>query len=480
MSEMTNATPYRTLFTGRLVQESFLSLGGTDDPLTTVDSPFCRDGRGWPTLRGSGIAGALVATLRRALNDPDGKKGKLPAYVSDSDQGRQPSVWRFFNSHPQQVVDRHADKIIDAGNVYSYDYRQHVAIHPQTGAAEDQMLFNVETLPPETAWPFLLEVVTTVHADAAELAEDALSHWMAGRCLIGREVARGMGWMRLENLERYDLTTAHADRWPNARQAENYADYISKTFRDCKKTIMPAKAPLPGWQEYTFTLRAGERDDGEFAGYGIDSLSIGGHASEEMVAAWDESSFLTPDGMDAAKVKTAFDPDFAVVTLEKDGKRIPYIPGSSLRGPLRHALARLLKAAGKPDHTLIRLFGKTEQSARLLIRDAYLATDQQCKLQYAWLQQHAEDEFAGGAYRSSKFDRVAVMQGRFCGRLVIEDAENEDIEGFEALKALAEQGQIGIGGGQWRGHGWLRWKFQKTNGEDGAQSHPWKIHRPEE
>lgn len=97
MSEMTNATPtpYRTLFTGRLVQESFLSLGGTDDPLTTVDSPFCRDGRGRPTLRGSGLAGALVATLRRALNDPDGKKGKIPAYVSGSDQGRQPSVWRF-------------------------------------------------------------------------------------------------------------------------------------------------------------------------------------------------------------------------------------------------------------------------------------------------------------------------------------------------------------------------------------------------
>lgn len=468
MNEMTNATRYRTLFTGRLVQESFLSLGGTDDPLTTVDSPFCRDGRGRPTLRGSGLAGALVATLRRALNDPDGKNGKVPEYLSGSDQGRQPSVWRFFNSHPQ-VVGNH---VANAEDAYPYGYRQHVAINKQTGAAEDQMLFNVETLPSVTTWPFLLEVVTTDHADAAELAEKALSHWMAGRCLIGREVARGMGWMRLENLERYDLTTAHVDSWPNAKQAENYADYIEKTFHDCKKTITPAKAPLPGWREYAFTLRAGERDDGESAGYGIDSLSIGGHASEELVEVWDKSFFLTPDGMDEAKAKAAFDPDFAVVTLEQNGKRIPYIPGSSLRGPLRHALARRLEAADKPDHTLISLLGKTEQSARLLIRDAYLVPDLQCKLQYAWLQQHAEDEFAGGVYGSGKFDRMAVMQGRFCGRLVLEDAENGDIEAFNALKALAEQGQIGIGGGQWRGHGWLRWEITETNGEDKPANNP--------
>lgn len=83
---------YRTLYLGTLVQESFLSAGGTDDPDTTVDSPFCRDGHERPTLRGSGLAGALVATLRRIC---DAKGMAVPTMISGSDKGRQPSVWLF-------------------------------------------------------------------------------------------------------------------------------------------------------------------------------------------------------------------------------------------------------------------------------------------------------------------------------------------------------------------------------------------------
>jgi CRISPR/Cas system CSM-associated protein Csm3 (group 7 of RAMP superfamily) len=433
--------PYRTLFIGTLVQESFLSLGGTDDPFTTVDSPFCRDGNGRPTLRGSGLAGALIATLRRL-------RGDIPEKISGNAQGQHASVWRFFNSHP---------------NITAFADRQHVAIDHKTGAATEGALFNVETLPPATCWPFLLEVDTTGEngSNFADLAEKALAHWVAGRCLLGREVARGMGWLRLDDLKEYTLTTAHIDDWPNAKKSEKYPDYLVQLAKDRQldvKQISAATIPLPGWREYTLALSAGERNDG----YGIDSLSIGGHASEELATSWDES-FLAPDGISEQAAKSGFDPDFAVVTLEQNGKRMPYIPGSSLRGPLRHALARLPKDGKKPEPLVNHLFGTTEASAKLLIRDAFLIEDTEKPMQLAWFQHHAEDEFAGGAYASSKFDRIAVMQGCFSTRLVIEDASDDEIAAFETIKKLAEQGQIGIGGGQWRGHGWLPWVISELS-----------------
>lgn len=448
--------PYRSLFVGELVQESFLSVGGTDDPDAPVDSPFCRDGLGQPTLRGSGLAGALIATLRRALGG-----GQVPAIISDSDKGRQPSAWRFFNSH--QPAD------------FEPSYRQHVAIDKRTGAAADQALFDLETLPPETTWPFLLEVVTERTEEPAKLARKALSHWLAGRCLIGREVAAGLGWMRLKNLREYRLTTEYANNWPCARKAGDYRAYIERTFAAAQaEDITPEKNPLPGWIDLSGHIDVGKRADDFGKGYGIDSLSIGGHASEELAAAWDARHFLAPEGMSIKSAKDNFDPDASVVMFEQDGKRLPYIPGSSLRGPLRHALARLLRAGGKSTDVVERLFGPEEPdrdnptSAKLLICDALPAKDAAAQL--AWFQHHAEDEFAGGVYKSSKFDRVAVTQGRFNWRMVLENGTDEEKGALKELFKLARAGQIGIGGGQWRGHGWLLWhsdNLNKLEGNDG-------------
>ena len=451
--------PYRTLFVGTLVQESFLSVGGRDDPNSGIDSTFCLDGQDRPTLRGSGLAGALIATLRRIQ--------AVPLSISGAQNGRQPSVWRCFNSHPrtnpQAVV------------------RQHVAIDARTGAAATGMLFDVETLPPGTRWPFLLEVDASRDPDAASLARQVLGHWAAGRCLLGREVARGLGWMRLKDCKEHVLTTEHLDRWPSARAAGDYPGYIAAQFPELARALEPVASPLPGWFEISGTLTSGEyrptwHGDRETV-WGLDSLSIGGHASEELATDWSDR-FLAPDGL--LSPAKAFDPDFTVVTHiasgdDKASERLPYIPGSSLRGPLRHALARLLRAQGNVDEDtwppLVRaLFGTTEKSAKLLIQDAFPDPDSELRL--AWFQHHAEDEFTASTYESSKFDRVAVMQGRFRWRMILEETGQESDKEQVALRqalsdflTLAQNGQIGIGGGQWRGHGWLRWQVDGFDGE---------------
>ncbi len=434
---------YRTLFAGTLVQESFLSLGGTDDPWTTVDSPFCRDGLGRPTLRGSAIAGALVATLRRL-------RGTVPAEVSGAVAGRFPSVWRTFHSHPDKEA---------------FALRQHVAIDFETGAAAEKALYNVETLPPGTRWPFLLEVNTHRFEEGRCLALEALAEWQCGRCWMGREVARGLGWLRLEELTEYALTDEHVDLWPNAYfdgdDWHSYLHKMHKTFGSITSITVPQpKSPSPARHilDLSGTLIVGER---EGDGYGLDSLSIGGHAADDLALAWD-TRFLAPEGEHSPGER--FDPDRGIAMLrEPDGEGWkPYIPGSSLRGSLRHALRRWMRQAHGDVGMVDKVFGTTENSARLLIRDLLPLENEEFRL--AWLQQHAEDEFAGATFGSHLFNRVAVMQGAFSWRMVLEADSAEELRRYyecalRPLFDLAEDGQIGLGGGQWRSHGWVRWTF---------------------
>jgi CRISPR/Cas system CSM-associated protein Csm3 (group 7 of RAMP superfamily) len=81
------------------------------------------------------------------------------------------------------------------------------------------------------------------------------------------------------------------------------------------------------------------------------------------------------------------------------------------------------------------------------------------------LQQHAEDEFTGGVFPGAKFDRVAVMSGRFETRLVIEARSMEELLSLCQTLApglsLASAGFVPLGGGKWRGLGWLDWKWSR-------------------
>lgn len=435
---------YRTLFVGRLIQESALSVGGTDDVFATVDQLFCRDGRKRPTLRGTGLAGAAVATLRRLGIPP-------PPNIS----GGGASVWRFFNSHP---------------HAWQSEQRQNVAINELTAAPDDGALFNAETLPWGVSWSFLLEVDTARAPNADGLARAVLAEWEKGRCWIGRDVARGLGWLRLEELQVFQLTAAEIDDWPQAEQSADYAGYIARRFAHCRRAVAAAEVQPKRLLEIRGRVLAGERSDG----YGIDSLSVGSHAGEVLLARWDDR-FLAPDGMDRAKLEKSFDPDFAIATVPHNGARVPFIPGSSLRGPLRHALARLLRArspSGETQELLESLFGVVRDSAevngqpvirsgKLLFRDAMPIGD--CTL--AWLQMHAEDEFTGGVFESAKFDRVAVIEGGFAWRIVAEEPTETEEQLLRDLFELAQSGQVAIGGAKWRGHGWLRWQVDEWGGD---------------
>ncbi len=280
-----------------------------------------------------------------------------------------------------------------------------------------------------------------------------------------------------------------------------------KNPRELARAIATPDAPWH-YVDVSARLEVGPRIS-EGAGYGIDTLSIGGHSLATESTEFDEIHYLKPGGKAGVHARDGFTPDFALAltrpielheqTFELTlGAAEPFIPGASLRGPLRHTSSRLRRRENAPivdpitGDTYIEtpdpatvddvsaLFGTSNAakvnraSAALLVRDGYLVDKHWLA---AWFQHHAEDEFTGGVYGDSKFDRTALVTGTFEIRMVIEARSRKDADRHLALLrralALAERGHVAVGGGEWRGRGWIAWtqvQFKRfTAGSDEAE-----------
>jgi len=170
-------------------------------------------------------------------------------------------------------------------------------------------------------------------------------------------------------------------------------------------------------------------------------------------------------------------PDHPICWSRINGSCQPIIPGSTLRGPLRHTLSWLLRKEGKvvwdpnrnspspaisaaSDDTVLPTFGSTKNAARLLISDGHLESPEN-SWQLAVLEQHAEDEFTQGVYRFSKFNRVTLLSGSFVFNYLFEaDSEGELTKMQQLLNRafkLGEQRFLPIGGAVFRAQGWVKW-----------------------
>jgi CRISPR/Cas system CSM-associated protein Csm3 (group 7 of RAMP superfamily) len=470
---------YRTLVCGKLVQQSALSAGGTGGGVGEADMACARDGAGRLTLTGAGLAGALVETAGRIFPDllSDGDdwwraisaKGTLrkDAPAGRDEAGLRQSLWHFWPAHLEEV---------------ETERRQGVGIRQATGAAaaEGRALFDAETIPAGANWDLLFEIDTRRGGDKVEaLALLALWEWVQGRCWLGAGAARGMGWMTLEDVHvlRLPLTRDSIDAWPNATLArEEYWPALQKVgvpvytdLRDEALRLWPRMLG-PGrfhYATYDVSIEAGMNGrDGE---YGLDSLAVGGHAEGHL-----EPLMVQARPLGVRPEKFEYVPDSPVVTSAER----PFLPGGGLRGPMRHAASRWWNSRGhtaadpneatpnqgraeKPTEAdkVGQAFGLVKQSARLLVRDGRLDEE---GFHLACLQHHAEDEFTAGVFGSGKFDRTALLEGTIGTQLVIEAETAAELEAYlETLRpilALARLGFIPLGGGKWRGHGWVKWK----------------------
>ncbi len=471
-------THYRTLITGELVQESALTVGG-NRPHELVDIPLAKDGAGRPVIRGSTLAGVFIHTARNFLGRD------VPREISTSTEESQltPSRWRFEHAHLQNPVET--------------IFCQHVSIDQRTGAAADDHLFNLEAIPRGQRWGFSMEIVPQLEdnedktRELEALALPVLREWSRpGGCRLGHGSRHGYGWLHLENLRIWRLNGDQIAIWHAAQSEKKHGEALFQ--RLAEQGIQPLNLDAftahcaPAFDklerqpntviEFAGTLTAGERQDDFGKGYGLDSLSIGGHA--RLIAQTDRwfHHINQPQGIPRIRPED-FNPDFLITAHQRpDGQLEPYVPSAGMRGVWRAAMSRTLRAQrekvrnpGGPDKSRANqetnhvdiLFGDTSRAGVLSLADAYPADD---NWRLAWQQHVAIDELTGGAYESSKFDRLSLLSARFawCARIEMAKADKAEelaqaIENL--LHTLGSTRHLPLGGGQWRGHGHVQWEL---------------------
>ncbi len=544
---------YRTVIRGKLIQESPLAALATAPDSRETDT-FQRDGLGRLTLYGSALAGGLIETAARIVPDllgeplpgtgsaqptgsriPEqsyrsitakrrGRHRKAPKASQSTSEPFDQSVWIFENAHIH-------------GDPPTTEWRQGVGIRQATGAAarDKGPLYDFEVVPTGTAWTFQLEIDTHRGSELAEhLAVLALDEWCRGRAWLGGRAVRGYGWCRLEIDMAVrlvaDLPTLQA--WPDNTADPAEALEAARCLPDSQTlewndlvTNARNEVGLPpaeqAWHYLCLEIEADITSPSDTR-YGFDPLRIAGHPlgldplpDEDR---WQpHSGKPEPRELDRPFLRTA--------SKGKDGFQ-PALPGSGIRGPLRHAASRLLRMAGTAvrdpnDSTdpeaskliqairklreegtqdlssvdvrlradlLTQWLGAEELSSWVLIREAQFHGSPR----YARLQLHAEDEFTAGVYGNAKFDAELLVQGTFRFPIVIElppyRPPSRPLQGKKKPKQedpsidlrrrlaeldqwlvpalqLAQFGHVPLGGGKWSGSGWLPWRIRAIAAE---------------
>lgn len=473
-----------TLFKATLVQDSALSVSGLDRE-TTADQPFTIiDGQ--PILVGRGLKGAAVAMARRFF-DP------LPRAVSDpacepaqdknpsGEKALRRSAWEFANA----VVD---------GTPSAPRLRAGVGIRHKTGARAEGVLYSREVMPAGTKWKLEIRVDRFYTLDDDEFAEAEgilgyvlTEHWAKGRCWLGGGAARGLGWCHVEDLKVFRIDEAAYETWVTS----------GRQTLPSPLGFVPVVEPTRSWFFRTLDVNItfGEyKPEPDEAPWGLDMFAVGTHDGDRTVQPTASGNWARPAW--ATTEKPAELSTQRALLMEGDR---PLLPGSSVRGALRHTFSRLenMKAgrllvrdphvkceanetsASDKEDPGTEVFGSVRKSSRLLIRDALAKEDWAA----AKLHMHAEDEFSAGSYGAAKRDAVRLLHGTFPVRIVVEGPELDEVEKLvrhvDRLVSLGTLGHLPVGGHKTRGAGWGRWATLGWQVDDVEKKRDWRPPEPE-
>ncbi|MBN2723292.1 MAG: hypothetical protein JXR95_04385 [Deltaproteobacteria bacterium] len=487
------STGYITVITGKFITDSplLISDGRSDG---SIDKFIQRDGSGAIFLPGSSIAGALLQTAARICPDLFSNSEKFNQ-ITMKTNGKSPednskdkfrnSRWKISSCYPENK------------NIEPW-IRQGVSIIQKSSTKKEHALYNFEFIPPGTVFPFEFEVDTgNFHNpdshNSAKLARDllllSLREWQNGYGFLGGQVSRGLGRITPAEIKVFDIPASDVMHWPDTgktiEEASNGKDWICKDWKSNLKSDFNNS-----WHriKINISITAGKTE------WGWDSIAV---ASGD----WEKLRFDINDkpdtntrwkfagtGQDYTYFVTSSDEDDESKSnlpdhlLPTDGKGSVIIPGSSIRGILRHMLSAIERSSrvniedpavsefscrddnhikklreDLPDD-IARLFGFNEHDGHLLIPDA-VSSD----VESALFQNHAEDEFTAGSFGSALFNREVIMSGRFSTDIIIEAPDSDELikyaNLFEKLNVLSKNNLLPLGGGTARGHGWPSWKF---------------------
>jgi CRISPR/Cas system CSM-associated protein Csm3 (group 7 of RAMP superfamily) len=423
--------PYRIEIQGTLVPKTAFHVGSGQSFHTSSDSPLLREGNdpaGKSYLPGSSLRGVLRSHLDR-------EKDLLGCTQADIDS--------FFGSTGD---DRGTYGRFQISNAYAEDtaaeLRDHVRINEQWGAADSGAKFDMET---GFAESFRFEAV--YEGDSSEdremrLFHEALRYLRSEGFRMGAKSAWGLGRMQMKE----DLEVRQFDRGTDA----GLLAYLQWRLQGTKPpshfptVIMGAPNVVPdAWNTITLKLEL------QFEGPVLvkSAIPASGDADDSNVG--DPSTYWK-------RALANADGTF-VTTVDPATKRF-YLPGSSLRGVLRHEAIWIAGSDGlKEDLGL--LFGTANErgggsAGRLEIEDGLLVGD----ARIVALDHVAIDRIVQGAADGKKFDAAALESPKFSVRLVMR-FEKENARLVRWLRAWLfqmENGRLWAGSGSARGYGLTR------------------------
>lgn len=226
----------RYLFTGYLVLQTALHIGGGDAALGATDSPIIRSIDGQPFIPGSSLKGAFRSTVEKlaaTLGLPNMDKdvldtGEMKKFNDDLNDRREEDTAWTDDKTINLVKDKFPVTALLFGNPYTaskiffadampvddavslIQRRDGVAIDRDSERAVDRLKYDYEVVPPNLRFTFELRLENPTHEEEA-LTCLGLSEMVSGFFGVGGKRSSGLGRCSLENFQVYalDLTTGN-------------------------------------------------------------------------------------------------------------------------------------------------------------------------------------------------------------------------------------------------------------------------------
>ena len=425
--------PYRIEIQGMLVPKTPFHVGSGQSFHASSDSPLLReanDPAGALYIPGSSLRGVLRSHLEREKELLGCTQSHIDCFFGEADDEKG-SYGRF------QVSNAYAEDT-------AAELRDHVRISEQWSAADSGAKFDLETGFSKKGFRF--EAV--YEGDGPEdgemrLFHEALRYLRSEGFRTGAKSAWGLGRMQMKE----DFEVRQFDRGTD----EGLLAYLEWRLKGTKPASqLPAmkmgapEAALDAWNTITLKLEL------QFEGPLLVKSAIPASGDVDGSDVGDPSTYWK---------RALANADGTFVTTLDPGMKRFYLPGSSLRGVLRHEAIWIAGANGLTGD-LDLLFGTANEkegggsAGRLEIEDGLLVGD----ARMVALDHVAIDRIVQGAADGKKFDAAALESPKFSVRLAMrfEKKNARLVRWLRALLFQMEKGRLWAGSGSARGYGLIQ------------------------
>jgi len=472
---------YRVI-TATLTTRTALHIGsGEGNDLT--DALLRRDAAGRPFIPGTAIAGALRALLTRLAP----RLGAQPcAALTGDTRPCHCAVCRLFGSvNPSDSAPETAPSTASrllVFNAMPLDNLPHpfirdgVGIDRTTGAAAraGAVKFDLEVLPAGTKFALRMELRDPSEADERLLAA-GLAEWQEGRMWLGGRVARGLGALKLTDLEyrlfpldepEQLLAFLKDDRpWERAQPQPGWLPAQLQALKPLPCPDSP-RGIARAWVTATGILQA----QGPLLTNDVTVSGIYGFDHAPLLAQWGDwrNPVLTGAGLRGVLRSHAERIARTLATRIAEGKeeflnRCPACSPVESRpdAPLASCDALLRKGKVPSDEIVdesrlclaCRLFGSTRRGSRLIVEDAPYHSADGKPPRLKMLDFLAIDRFTGGGAEGLKFDALALWKPAFTLRLHLDNPEPWELGWLALVLRDLADGWLRVGFGAAKGFG---------------------------